>query len=105
MTSYTDETVSNLIINKLTKAQYDAITTPSETELYIVTDEEVLPDQTGNSGKYLATNGTTASWETVTMPTIDQTYDGTSANVQSGVAIAGVLGDIETLLYNLNSGS
>lgn len=29
---------------------------------------------------------------------IDQTYDGTSANAQSGVAIAGVLGDIETLL-------
>lgn len=27
-----------------------------------VTADQVLPDQTGNSGKYLTTNGTTASW-------------------------------------------
>ena len=65
MTSYTDETVSNLIINKLTKAQFDAISVPSETELYIITDEDGLPSQTGNAGKFLTTNGTTTSWETV----------------------------------------
>ena len=35
----TDTTVNNLIINKLTKAQYDAIESPSETELYLVPDE------------------------------------------------------------------
>lgn len=34
----TDTTVSNLVINKLTKAQYDAIQTPSDTELYLVPD-------------------------------------------------------------------
>ena len=34
----TDTSVQQLIINKLTKAQYDAIT-PSETELYFVTDD------------------------------------------------------------------
>lgn len=34
----TDTTVSNLIINKLTQVQYEAITTPSDTELYL-TDE------------------------------------------------------------------
>lgn len=34
----TDTTVSNLIINKLTKAQYDAIQSPSDTELYLVPD-------------------------------------------------------------------
>ena len=50
---------------------------------------EGLPSQSGNSGKFLTTNGTTASWGTITIPTVDQTYDGTSANAQSGVAIAG----------------
>lgn len=35
----TDTTVSNLIINKLTKAQYDAIQSPSDTELYLIPDE------------------------------------------------------------------
>lgn len=33
--------------------------------------------------------------------TVDQIYNGTSANAQSGVAIAGVLGDIETLLSQI----
>ena len=27
---------------------------------------DALPSQTGNSGKYLTTNGTTASWSTIT---------------------------------------
>jgi hypothetical protein len=27
---------------------------------------DALPSQTGNSGKYLTTNGTTASWATIT---------------------------------------
>lgn len=30
--------------------------------------------------------------------TVDQTYDATSANAQSGVAIAGVIGDINSVL-------
>ena len=41
----------------------------------------------GDEGKYLKGDGT---WGTVsTGGTVDQTYDGTSANAQSGVAIAG----------------
>ena len=36
---YTDETVDNLIINVLTNSQYDSITTPSDTELYLITDD------------------------------------------------------------------
>jgi hypothetical protein len=35
----TETTVNNLVINKLTKAQYEAIQNPSETELYLVPDE------------------------------------------------------------------
>ena len=43
----TDTTVNSLVINKLTKAQYDAIQTKSETELYLVPDEI---DSTPTSG-------------------------------------------------------
>lgn len=109
----TDTNVSNLIINTMTKAQYDSIT-PSATELYLITDEDgALPSQTGNSGKYLTTNGTIASWATVdslpsqsgntgkylttngtiaswgtiSIPVVDQTYSGTSTNAQSGTAV------------------
>ena len=35
----TDTSVTNLIINKLTKAQYSEISEPSETEIYLVPDE------------------------------------------------------------------
>lgn len=51
-------------MNIMTQAQYDAIT-PSPTELYTLTDADVI--------------------------TVDQTFDGTSTNAQSGVAIAGAL--------------
>ena len=81
----TDTTVQNLIINKLTQAQYEAITTPSDTELYLTpdtTDQDIadaisahntsasahanlIPAQSGNSGKFLTTNGTSTSWATV----------------------------------------
>lgn len=43
----TDTTVNNLVINKLTKAQYDAIQNPSDTELYLVPD---VIDTTPTSG-------------------------------------------------------
>ena len=36
-----DTNLNNLIINKLTKAQYESILTPSPTELYMVTDEPI----------------------------------------------------------------
>lgn len=73
--------LTQLVINKLTKAQYDAIATPDSTQLYLITDDTIyatktyvdnlitnidaLPSQSGNSGKYLTTNGTTASWATI----------------------------------------
>ena len=50
----------------------------------------ILPSQTGQSGKFLTTDGTNPSWATVSV-TVDQTYDPTSANAQSGVAMAGAL--------------
>lgn len=43
----TDTIVSNLVINKLTRAQYDQIENPSDTELYLIPDEI---DDTPTSG-------------------------------------------------------
>jgi len=45
----TDTIVNNLVINKLTKAQYDAIDNPSDTELYLVPDEVDSTPVSGSS--------------------------------------------------------
>lgn len=58
-----DTSVNELIINKLTQEQYDNLAEKSPTELYFVTDAETLPDQTGNAGKFLQTDGENLSWE------------------------------------------
>lgn len=61
----TSKRVSELKINRMSKAQYNTIT-PLDTELYFVTDEaDTLPDQEGQQGKFLTTDGTLPSWETV----------------------------------------
>jgi hypothetical protein len=52
----TDITVSNLIINKLTKAQYDEIQSPSETELYLV-EESVDTTPTSGSSNLISSGG------------------------------------------------
>ena len=46
---YTDTTVSNFIINVLTKNEYDSIATPSESELYLITDDSTITAGTGIS--------------------------------------------------------
>lgn len=40
---------------------------------------DVLPDQTGEDGKFLTTNGSNASWSIV--PTIDPEYDGVTETI------------------------
>ena len=60
------------------------LTTNGTTASWVDAPEE-LPSQSGESGKVLTTNGTTVSW--TNFPTVDQTYDGTSTNAQSGVAV------------------
>jgi hypothetical protein len=57
-----------------TKAEADA--------RYMSISEETLPSQTGQSGKYLTTDGTNASWATVTIP--DEVI--VSASEPSGVS-------------------
>lgn len=66
----TDHDIPKLIINKLTQAQYDAAVKNAD-ELYLTPDSGGLPDQTGQSGKYLTTDGTTASWGAVSIPTVN----------------------------------
>ena len=45
----TDTQVNNLVINVLTKDQYDGIASPSPSELYLVTDD-VMPVARGGTG-------------------------------------------------------
>lgn len=45
-----------------------------------------LPDQTGNSGKFLTTNGTSASWDEV-RETVDTVFDLISLSLPSGTLI------------------
>ena len=49
-------------------------------------DGKVLPSMTGNTGKYLTTNGTDSSWDTVTIPTVN---DGTLTLATSGTGLSG----------------
>jgi hypothetical protein len=143
-----DTNVNNLIINTLTKAQFDTIT-PSATELYLVTDDSgitgsdvitalgytpynstnpdgfitsaALTDYVTNSSlattladyvlsSSLATVATSGSYNDLTdkpyIPSgvvVDQTFDSTSQNAQSGVAIAdaGFLRNTATGDYSL----
>ena len=79
----TDHDIPKLIINKVpTKAQYDQMVKNAD-ELYLIPDDsQGLPDQTGQSGKYLKTDGTDSSWESVPAGTV------TSVRVQAGTGLA-----------------
>ena len=52
----TDTNVNSLVINKLTKAQYDAIQNPSETELYLV-EESIDTTPTSGSDNLVTSGG------------------------------------------------
>ena len=52
----TDTNVNNLVINKLTKAQYDTIQSPSETELYLV-EESIDTTPTSGSNNLVTSGG------------------------------------------------
>lgn len=52
---------SQVKLNVMTQEQYNSAT-KSDTELYMITDAEIVPAQTGNNGKFLKTNGLSMSW-------------------------------------------
>lgn len=93
----------DLTINKMTKAQYSAIT-PNADEIYLITDDNGLTQSdittalgyTPVNPTSLATVATTGSYNDLAdkpyIPSgviVDQTFDPTSQNAQSGVAING----------------
>ena len=108
MVNKTDTQIPQLIINKLTKEQYEQALAQgliSETELYAVTDEDDYV--TVNTFNNIIANYTpTENLSTVALsgeysdllnkPTIDQIYNGSSANAQSGVAISGLIANYST---------
>ena len=54
--NYTDTTVNNLVINKMTQAQYDALSQKLDTELYLVPDNyDTVP--TNNSDNPITSGG------------------------------------------------
>lgn len=70
---------------------------------------EELPDMTGKNGKVLGAvddNGTMkAQWvDQPTVPTVDQTYDASSTNAQSGVAVAEAISAIPSASYTAGTG-
>lgn len=85
----TDHNIRQLIINKVpTKAQYDQMVKNAD-ELYLTPDDSNgLPDQTGQSGKFLKTNGTNASWDNVPAGTVTSVRVQATSPVQSSTSTA-----------------
>lgn len=74
----TDISVNSLVINKLTKAQYEGIQNPSETELYLVPDEKfaIVNYTSGTTievGKCYIIN-TTSTAVSITLPSVSTGY-------------------------------
>jgi hypothetical protein len=91
----TDHNIRQLIINKVpTKAQYDQMVKNAD-ELYLTPDDSNgLPDQSGQSGKFLKTNGTNASWDNVPAGTV------TSVRVQAGTGLSSSQSTAQTSTLN-----
>ena len=53
-----------------------------------------LPSQSGNSGKYLTTNGSSASWATINIPSAPGTLNTTAVTAQSTSASESLSGNI-----------
>ena len=93
----TDHNIRQLIINKLTDEQYDQAVKSAD-ELYLTPDSgsggSSLPDQTGQAGKFLTTDGSTASWDNVPAGTV------TSVRVQAGTGLSSSQSTAQTSTLN-----
>ena len=69
-----DTNVSNLIINKLTKQQFEGIATPDPTQLYFITDDNGISSlddisiSSLSNGQILKYNSTSGKWENASLP-------------------------------------
>ena len=60
----TTTNVKQVKLNVMTKEQYNAAE-KNPTELYMVTDADLIANQSGQGGKYLTTNGIDTSWASI----------------------------------------
>lgn len=100
-----DTNVNGLVINLLTKQQYEGINSPSDTELYLITDDigftlqEILtvlgytPENNGNKVTTLTAQSTDTQY-----PSAKCVYDRIAAIETS-------IGNIQTALQQINSGT
>lgn len=61
----------------------------------VVTIDSILPSQTGNSGKFLTTNGSASSWGDVTIPTVKQVLCGVSTTTSASARYVGLFSSVE----------
>ena len=116
----TTTNVQQVKLNVMTQQQFNT-ETKNPNELYMITDAQIsyndltdkpveIPSQTGNSGKFLTTNGTTPSWATVdTLPSQSGnsgkflTTNGTTASW--GEIAAYTANEVETLWASITPSS
>ena len=94
----TTTNIRQLKINKMTDAQYEQAVKSAD-ELYLTPDDGSgggtdLPDQTGQSGKFLTTNGSTLSWGSVPAGTV------TSVRVQAGTGLSSSQSTAQSSILN-----
>ena len=100
--STTNNPVSNLIINELTEAQYNALKQSGEinlNELYMVTD---VYYPTIDSLANVAFTGEYSDLINAPAPggDVDQTYNASSPNAQSGLAVANAISGMFQIVTN-----
>ncbi len=86
----TDTNVQNLVINVLTKQQYEGITTPSNNELYMVTDESITSSEVTTALGYTPENQANKV-TSISSSSTDTQYP-------SAKCVYDIVGNIETLL-------
>lgn len=65
---------------------------------------DALPSQTGNAGQYLTTDGTNASWSTVTQPTLIQDLSNVFSSTSDPTATTNPSGGTGSVWINKSSG-
>ena len=107
-----DTQLSTLVINKLTKAQYEG-TTPSNSELYFITDEDAYlasNQGSGNAGKVMTVGNdgvvtpqpiSAQNIQTTTNLVTSVSSSSTDQQYPSAKLFYDTCGDIETLINNL----
>ena len=102
----TDTDVTQLVINKLTKQQYDAIATKSPTELYVVTDDPTgsIITVAGSGGDTSINATTTISFDNVrSVYGTGLTFDSATHSVVIGAGISKVKIS-SSIFYAMTSG-